>query len=580
MEIDFRLLRQALAARIALISTILLGMANAVLIVFQARILSQVINDIFLNTKGLRDERTALFWLLGIILTRFAVVWGGDFTAGLVAIRVKKNMREILMKHLVRLGPAYMARQHSAEITGILLDGVEALDAYFSQFLPQLVLAAGIPLTILLVVFPMDWLTGLVFILTAPLIPLFMILIGKLSQAVTRQQWVALNRMSAQFLDTIQGLVTLKTLGRSRTQAGVVAQAAERYRKTTMEVLRVTFLSALTLELIATISTAIVAVQIGLRLLHAGIHFQQAFFILLIAPDFYLPLRQLGARFHAAAAGTAAARQIFGLLAEQGPDQVDPSPEANDFRLSPPFTIRLRKVSFRYPDGQEDAVQDVTLALPSGKIAALIGASGAGKTTLARLLMRFLEPQDGQILVDNLSIVSIPAEAWRKQIAWVPQMPYLFNDTIEGNIRISKPDATIEEVRRAAAQARLEDWIETLPEGLQTRVGEHGARLSGGQAQRLALARAFLRDAKLVIMDEPTASLDPQDEALLIDAITRLREGRTVLMIAHRMASAASADQVLVMDGGRLIEAGAPSELRGKGGMYDRLMNAAGESRP
>jgi ATP-binding cassette subfamily C protein CydD len=576
MKLDIRLLKQALTARAALAGTILLGLLGGFFIVVQARLLSRIVTAVFLQGATLAALQGSLTAFLVVVIVRVLVVFGAEVSAGEVSIRVRENIRETLAKHLLALGPAGTGSQHSAELTGLVTDGVDALEAYFSQFLPQIVLAAGVPIIILLSVFPLDRLTGLIFILTAPLIPVFMILIGGASETATRRQWAALSRLSAYFLDTIQGLVTLKMINRSRDQAGRIEAAAERYRQATLSVLRVTFLSAFALEFIATLSTAIVAVQIGLRLLYGQMEFEQAFFILIVAPEFYLPLRQLGTRFHAAANGMAAAGKIFEFLDKKPPLIETFSPVQPALVLDRPFRITFQEVSYGYPDRPEDTLHRISFNLHSGQFVALVGPSGAGKTTLARLLLRFMDPQGGEITVNGTRLVDIAPDAWRRQIAWVPQAPYLRNGSLAANLRLAKPDASESEMAVAAKMAHLEDWIESLPDRYQTPIGERGARISGGQAQRLALARAFLKNAPLVVMDEPTAHLDPIQDALLGDTIEGLRRDRTVLMIAHRLSSVVHADAILVMENGQIIETGTHETLRNAGGLYTRLYQASG----
>ncbi len=570
-----RLLAQVQAARAAFGITLLLGLLGGVLVIVQARGLARVVTGAFLDGQGLSDLMPWLWLLLGIILARAGLALLAEISATWVAVRVKNNMREMLVRKLFSLGPTYTQAGRSGELTATMVQGIEGLDAYFSQYLPQLALAALVPLAILVVVFPLDWISGLVLLVTAPLIPLFMILIGKGAEAVTKRQWNELRRMSAYFLDTLQGLATLKAFNRSRNEAGRVAAVSERYREVTLEALRVTFLSALALELVATISTAVVAVEIGLRLLYGRLAFEQAFFILLLAPEFYQPLRLLGTRFHAGMSGMAAAKRIFEILhaPESEPVRAPEARPVEDLKLSY-APIEFCQVSFTYSSRSEAALQDVSFTIRPGQHLALVGASGSGKSTIARLLLRFLEPEQGQIRVEGRALRSIPVETWRAQVAWAPQQPYLFNTSLAENIRLSKPGASMAEVRRAAGLAGIADWVEALPRGYDTPAGEQGAQLSGGQAQRISLARAFLKDAPLLVMDEPSAHLDPRQETLLEESIARLRRGRTVVSIAHRLTTVTQADCILVMDAGRVVESGSHSELLARKGVYSRLVTA------
>lgn len=570
-----RLLALARSENLALTLTIVLGFLGGLLTILQAWIFARIVNDVFLNSLTRDAVLGLLAALLGVVIVKAGMVWGSEVAANLVAQRVKNDLRERLVTHLTALGPAYTQSERTGELALSALEGVENLEAYFSQYLPQVVLAASIPLSVLLLVFPIDPLSGLVFLLTAPLVPFFMILIGRSGEALTSRQFETLQRLSAHFYDVLQGLTTLKALNQSRSQAGVIDEVSERYRDVTMQVLRITFLSALALELLTTISTAIIAVEIGFRLLYRNMEFLPAFFILVLAPDFYLPLRLLGLRFHAGMSGVSAAKRIFEILdippgdvqsSKIEPSKIEPSKIASS-------NIEFSNVSFTYPTRTQPALQNVTFLIPSGKTTALVGASGAGKTTIANLLMRFIEPQSGKITVGDMPLNSIPPEAWRAQIGWVPQTPYLFSDTIEANLRLAKPNAAESDLLRACERAGLLDFIRSLPDGLNTRIGERGARLSGGQAQRLALARAFLKDAPFLLLDEPTSSLDPALEAELQASVRELMRGRTVLVIAHRLATVYQSDQIIVLQAGRVVEMGRHEELRRQSGAYAQLIS-------
>jgi ATP-binding cassette subfamily C protein CydD len=579
MNLDPNLLRQAIRERGLLALTILLGALGGVLVVLQARLLTQVIGAVFLDGLTLAQVAPWLGGLLALIGGRALLTYLAELSAGTLALRLKTALRAELMAHLTRLGPAYVRGERSGELTHTAVEGIEALDAYFSQYLPQLALAALIPLTILAFVLPRDPLSALVLLLTGPLIPFFMILIGGVAAALTRRQYVTLSRLSAYFLDVIQGLPTLKLLGRSRAQIAQIATASERFRQVTMGVLQVTFLSALALELLATLSTAVVAVQIGLRLLYGRLTFADAFFVLLLAPEFYQPLRQLGTRFHAGMSGTAAAARLFAILAEPPP----PRPTNPRPLPAPLFPLRLSRVSYTYParlaeEGAEPppALLDVELALEAGQRVALVGPSGSGKSTLAALLLGFLTPQDGEITVGGVPLAELDLAAWRAQVAWVPQRPHLFAASAADNIRLARPEADAAAVTAAARLAHADEFIRALPQGYATPLGERGARLSGGQAQRIALARAFLKDAPFLILDEATANLDPESETQLQEALARLLAGRTALLIAHRLNTVSDADRIYVLDGGRVVAQGRHAELRAQGGLYARLTRAYG----
>jgi ATP-binding cassette subfamily C protein CydD len=576
MKLDKRLLHQVRIARVALALTVLLGVLGGVVIVLQARLLSATVSRVFMAGNTLNQVLALLAAFAVLSLIRAGLTWGSEITANHVAVRVKLDLRQRLVAHLLALGPAYARDERSGELTNTIVEGVEALDAYFRQYLPQLAMAALVPLTVLLFVFPLDWVSGLVLLFTAPLIPIFMVLIGSTADALTKRQWTSLSRMSAHFFDVLQGLTTLKLLGRSREQIRAIAQTSDQFRGATMGVLRVTFLSALVLEMVATISLAVVAVQIGLRLLYGQLSFEQGFFVLLLAPEFYLPLRTLGARFHAGMVGVAAAQRIFSILdfacVPLARSTISDSGGARESISR--FHIRFEDVSYAYGDGQRPALNGLSFDIAPGEKVALVGPSGAGKSTVAHLLLRFIETDRGAITVDGQSLGQFSPAVWREQVAWVPQNPYLFHGSVAENIRLARPGATLSEVIWAARQAHAHEFVEALPRGYDTLVGERGARLSGGEAQRIALARAFLKDAPLLILDEATANLDPEIEDLVQASMAHLLQGRTALLIAHRLNTVLRADRIVVLDEGRAVEQGSHTALARQHGLYRRLVGA------
>ncbi len=542
------LLLQAQSHRAAFITTIALNFIGGLFIIVQAWLVSTLINQVFLRNATLADVTSDLVSLLVVIILRAATILFAEVSANSVAITIKTDLRNALVDHLLKLGPAYTQGERTGELTTTVVEGIESLEAYFSQYLPQLVVAAIVPLSVLLVVTPLDLLSGIVLLLTAPLIPIFMILIGNATETLTKRQYDLLSRLSAHFLDVLQGLVTLKQLGASKRQAKVIGQYSDQYRLATMNVLRMAFLSALVLEIVATISTAIVAVEVGLRLLYAKMEFQPALFILILAPEFYIPLRMLGLRFHAAASGASAAKRVFEILAT--PLQ----PKTVRARHAEPVQkISYEDVRFTY-DQSRLALDGVTFKIHQGQKVALIGASGAGKSTIINLLLRFIEPTQGSIKIDDQRLGEIDPDEWRRQIAWVPQTPHLFHDSVLANIRFAKLDAPMDEVIEAAKQAHAHDFITALPQGYDSLIGEGGAKLSGGQAQRIALARAFLKNAPLLLLDEPTSNIDPELESLLQDSTEKLLRRHTALIIAHRLHTIAHADQIITLDEGRIVE--------------------------
>jgi ATP-binding cassette subfamily C protein CydCD len=559
-----RLLTLTRDSRLALTFTILSGLLAGFLTIGQSWLVSGAINGVFLEGQTLAQVTSALRLLLIVIGGRALLAWLSDVSANAVAVRIKTDLRERLFAHILALGPAYTRRARTGELTAAAVEGIEALDAYYSQYLPQLVVSALVPLSILIFVFPLDPLSGIVLLVTAPLIPFFMILIGKGAEIVTQRQYEILSRLSAHFLDSLQGLTTLKLFGQSKAHAKNIAKVSDQFRDVTLGVLRVTFLSALALELLATLSTAIVAVEIGFRLLYAKMEFREALFLLILAPEFYMPLRMLGARFHAGMAGTSAAKRIYEIL--------DIPINATRYSLleGRVANIELSNLSYTYPDETTPALENINLTIRAGQHIALVGASGAGKSTLVNLLLGFIQPTSGQIFTHYVTRAT--QYDFYPSISWVPQRPHIFHDTIAANIKLGKPYASEQEMIAAAQAAHLHEFVASLPDGYQTMVGEGGARLSGGQAQRLALARAFLMDAPFLILDESTSSLDPGTESLLEESTRRLMQGRTVLTIAHRLNTVFQADQIIVLEKGRVIEQGTHRELLADNGMYASMV--------
>jgi ATP-binding cassette subfamily C protein CydD len=493
------------------------------------------------------------------------------------------------------LGPAFARTERTGELASTLVEGVETLDAYVTQFLPARYLAVLLPLFVLLLIFLLDPPTILVLLFAGPMLLLMLAFIGGRARALTDRRFLELSWMSAFFFDVLQGITTLKLFGRSREQADNIEDISRHYGKTTMEVLTTAFQTSLVMEWAATAATALVALEVSLRLMGGLLPFDRALAVLLLTPEFFLPLRQMAVRYHAGTAGQAAAARIFALLDVPLPGRPVGSVVAETGVTEVPadsLEIAFSRVDFTYPAGTANghlatpadtahspvesipAVQNLTFTLPAGSTAALVGPTGAGKTTIASLLLRFIEPQAGTITVGGQPLAGIDPTRWRAQVAWVPQHPYLFHGTVADNIRLARPAATLEEVDAAAQAAHATEFIARLPQGYDTPIGERGVRLSGGQQQRLALARAFLKNAPLLILDEATTYLDAASEALIEAALLRLRQGRTVLMITHRLHLAASADQIIVLDGGRIVQAGDHPSLLAADGLYRRLVLA------
>jgi len=428
--------------------------------------------------------------------------------------------------------------------------GVDALEATFARYLPQLVLATVVPIAVITFAAVIDPLTAGLMLLTLPLVPVFMWLVGRHTERRTRERWQTLARLSTHFLDVVRGLPTLRAFNRGAVQAERIAAVSDEYRRATMGTLRVAFLSGTVLELAATMGIALVAVTVGVRLVEGGLGFEAGLTVLVLAPELYLPLRNLAAQYHASADGRAVSGRLLDLL-EEPPEVAVGSLRPTDPRTVP---VRLEEVSFSYP-GRPGAVLDrVDLELEPGETVALVGPSGSGKSTLASLLLRLAEPTSGRISVGGVDLAACDAAAWRAHLAWVPQHPTLFRGTVADNIRLGDPGASDARVAEVASLAGAAEFVRRLPNGYGTILGDGGRPLSAGQLERLALARAFLRDAGLVILDEPTANLDRLSAELVEEAIDRLREERTVLLVAHSPELAGLADRVVTLTAGRLDE--------------------------
>ena len=547
-----------------------LGLISGVLIILQSALLAWVINEAVLHGAGLRTVWPALAALPPLFFLRFAAARAGEQASFRAGAEMRQSLRSKLLRHIHALGPAWLKRQSSGELANSVVDGVEALEGFYARWLPNRALTSLLPVLILVVVFPSDWVSGLALVVTAPLIPIFMILIGKGAEELNQRQWRQLARLSARFLDSLQGLTTLKLFNAARREAAVVARLSEDYRLSTMKVLRVAFLSSLVLEFLSTISIAVVAVLIGFRLLYAHMTFEPGFFVLLLAPEFYLPLRTLGTHYHARMEAIGAAERIMDVMETPLPPAAENPQPLKD---ASSYGLRLDNVVCSYGD-EPPVLNGLDLTLPRGSLTALVGPSGAGKTTLLNLLMGFVPAQSGHIWINDQTLDTLDADDWRSNIAWVPQRAHVFAGSVLDNIRLGQPEAALEAVREAARQAGADDFIQALPEGYDTPLGERGAGLSGGQIQRLALARAFLKDAPVILLDEPTANLDGQTQAQIHAAIQRLAQGRTVLLVAHRLSTARLADRILVMQQGQLVESGSHQELLQQNGLYTALTQA------
>jgi ATP-binding cassette, subfamily C, bacterial CydD len=547
--LDRRLLQRAREVRLALAADALLGTLAALLVLAQAVLLSRVAARSF-HGASLAAVAQPLALMGAVVCARAAATWGFGVVGRRAAGRVLSRLRLELVERRLTGNPAALDGAESAELATVAVAGVDALETTFSRYLPQVVLAAIVPVAVLALVASIDLTSAGIMLLTLPLVPVFMWLIGRYTERRTRERWQALSLLATHFADVVRGLPTLRAFNRGGAQAEQIAVVSDRYRVAAMGTLRIAFLSGTVLELAATIGVALVAVTVGVRLVDGGIGLEAGLTVLVLAPELYLPLRNVAAQFHASADGAAVAGRLLDLI--DAPAAVVPGNDAPpDLRTA---TVRLERVSFSYPSRPLPVLDRVDLELAPGELVALVGPSGAGKSTIASLLLRLAEPTNGRLVADGRDAAGCSPEMWRLQVAWVPQRPALLRATVADNIRLAEPAAGYDQVRSAAALAGADGFVHDLPEGYETVVGDGGRPLSAGQVQRIALARAFLRDAALVVLDEPTANLDPESAEIVAEAIERLRPVRTVLLICHRPELAARADRIVRLEGGRVAE--------------------------
>lgn len=574
--IDPRLLRHARATRLFLVALVVLGLAGAALVIAQAMLVAEVVVGGFEDGLTGAGLRTPLLLLAAVALGRALVSWLTELAAYRAGAAVKSELRGRLLARAAELGPDWLSGQRTGSLVALATRGIDALDDYFARYLPQLGLAVVVPVAVLARVVTEDWISAAIIVVTLPLIPLFMILIGWATQSRMDRQWRLLSRLSGHFLDVVAGLPTLKVFGRAKAQAESIRTITSQYRQATLRTLRIAFLSSFALELLATLSVALVAVTIGMRLVHGELDLYTGLVVLILAPEAYLPIRQVGAQYHAAAEGLSAAEEIFAVL--------ETEPRTGGTQEVPgSLRLELEGVTVRHPGRTEPSLAAASLVVEEGETVALVGPSGVGKSTLLNVVMGFVAPDEGRVRVGGAELAALSAGLWRERIAWVPQRPHLFAGTIAENVRLARPEADDSAVTAALRDAGAYDFVAELPDGARTLLGEDGVGLSAGQRQRLALARAFLADRPVLLLDEPTASLDGETEAGIVEAVRRLAVGRTVLLVVHRPALLSVADRVVTLepagdagdamdaDGGRLLEA-----VAGPGGTVTVTVTAEG----
>ncbi|WP_346660929.1 thiol reductant ABC exporter subunit CydD [uncultured Veillonella sp.] len=535
-------------------------------IVGQAWFFGTLINNFIFSENTLHDERYTIIYLGIAIIVRLLAHYVQESVANRLGSAVKATFRKRALAHMFKLGVQHKERH--GDVIYMLTDGLEQVDAYVARYIPQILYAIMIPLIMGIAIVDTLPIIGIILIVTVPLIPFFMILIGKQADRLNKEQWERMSFLSGHFLDVLQGITTLKLFGRAKDQIKVIGRLSEEFKDSTLRVLRVAFLSALVLELVSTISTALIAVYLGLTLLDGEIPFFSAFFILLLAPEFYTPFRQLGAAFHTGMAGKTSILKYEEFMNRQ------PSlPVGGQSKLQGPIqAIEIKDLTFTYEDS-ENGVQHISLAAKRNSPIMLVGESGAGKSTIAHIIGGFLTAPKGAVTIDGLDVCDIDIDWWRQQITYVSQHPHIMKGTLRDVLSFGM-NVSDEEIIAACKEVQLLDVINRQQEGLDTVIGEGGLGLSGGERQRVALARAFLRKGQVLILDEVTAHLDVKTEAIISSAIQRLMENKIVIIIGHRLQTMHWASTLYVLKQGRIIQQGSYEELIAVDGYFKDLVTS------
>lgn len=567
--------RESASAAGLLRFSIALGTVNALLMIASAYLLAQSIHLVMFEGADLSAVSHFLWTLGGLILVRGLLLALSQRLSARAARNIKSNIRANLLAKITQLGPNFTDQKGHGAMLNTLHDGVEALHDYYANYLPSVAYSALIPLAILVVIFPTDWQAGLIFLFTAPLIPFFMILVGHKAEKLNQERWQQLAVLGNYFFDRIRGLTQLKLFDATKRELKQIAKISDDFRHATLSVLKIAFLSSFALEFLATISVALVAVLIGFRLFFGTLDFATGFVVLLLAPEFYLPLRKLGNHYHARLEGISAAGEMLEILQTPGNEsQVMAKPASSALDdTSNNGSITVSRLSFTYPNSNE-GIHDITLALPATGMMAFVGASGAGKSTLFDCFLGFYPQVISCIDAGNGPFSAADIPKWQQEIAWIPQQPTLFYASIKENIMLGKPNATSAEVTIAAEKAGALAFIQSLPDGFDTLLGEQGEGLSGGQKQRIALARAFLKDAHILILDEPTAHLDSATERDVQRAINEHAKTHLVLVIAHRLSTLQQADSIFLLEAGRVVQQGNYQTLSQQTGPFKQLLNS------
>jgi len=559
-EAQKRLFRDALSRRVFIAGILLTAVLTGFTILVQMYSLSVLIDAAFLKEWNTETYYPFILLLVGAVVVRAVLAWSDKWLGLKLAIAQKTGYRKRFLHKIHEIGPVRLKNEMTGELIGVQLNGIEKLDDFFSLYVPSAIRMGTIPIIIFGVVMWLDWPSGLVLMITGPLIPIFMYLIGTKAGDKIREQWSSFRRMNAHFLDTIQGMDTLKLFGREKSAGRSINNVSRMFRTTTMRVLKVAFLSGMVLELAASVSTAVVAVEVGVRLIEGMIGFQLGLFVLLLAPEFYLPFRSFGSAHHAGMEGAEAGARLFEILDENTDSQRNPDSLVSDFPDSP-FSIFLKNLRFSYPESNSEVLKGVNLELVPGEVHTLTGPSGEGKSTILNILGKLLHPNDGDILVNGISLNELDSGKWRDRISYLPQFPHFFAGSIADNIRLGNDEAKEEEIIEAAELSLAHPFISNLPDGYDTNLGEGGLNLSGGERQRLALARVFLNKSPIYLLDEPGNFLNEELEELLLHSIKKLSQERIVLITSHQPRTILASDRLSILSDGIISESGSPDDL-------------------
>ncbi|KHF41398.1 thiol reductant ABC exporter subunit CydD [Halalkalibacter okhensis] len=548
-----------------------IAMVLGIVVISQAYLIVTIVDDLFLNKQTFDQIVPLLFVLLGVLILRASLSYLSGKLGVKMAARVKAKYRERLLDAYGNHSLLASAKGQVGSKMSVMLDAVDELDSFFSKYVPQRIITTVVPLMILLVVFSQHVYSGLIILLTAPFIPMFMAIVGNMTQRKSEEKLDSLKAFSGRFLDTIQGLESLKLYGRSKHFKDTIQKSSENFRDTTMGILKVAFTSSLMLEFISMLSIGLVALELGLRLVVFNeITFFTAFFILLLVPEFFNSLKELGSAFHSGRSSSGAAEKIEKELKQEVKGQ-----QWGTRTLVKPVAVKLNNLEYFY-ESSDFRLLGIQSDLPAIGQVAIVGKSGSGKTTLLNVIAGLLQPTSGDVMVNESKLYEYKEQDWFSQIGYITQHPYLFTGTIAENISLGV-SATKEEIEKASNQAGLTELIATLPNGDNTTIGEGGRGLSGGEKQRVALARAFLKKPSVVLFDEPTTGLDLKTEQYLHESIQKLTKTSLVITVAHRVQTIKGADHILLLDQGKLVGEGTHNELLATSEYYRTLFNLQGK---